>query len=120
MSYLEYNIKSVPTGIRKLLYINWPIVILLVAIACTGFLMLYSVAGGSTEPWMNAQMKRFGVGMAVLFIVAMVPIWFWRNVSAVAYAGSLVLLLLVEYIGDVQMAPSAGLIWALSDCSRPS
>ena len=103
MSYLEYNIKSVPTGIRKLLYINWPIVILLVAIACTGFLMLYSVAGGSTEPWMNAQMKRFGVGMAVLFIVAMVPIWFWRNVSAVAYAGSLVLLLLVEYIGDVQM-----------------
>jgi rod shape determining protein RodA len=65
--------------------------------------MLYSVAGGSTEPWMNAQMKRFGVGMAVLFIVAMVPIWFWRNVSAVAYAGSLVLLLLVEYIGDVQM-----------------
>ena len=76
MSYLEYNLKSVPTGLRKLLFINWPLVILLTAVASFGFLMLYSVAGGSVEPWMDPQLKRFGMGMGIMFIVAMVPICF--------------------------------------------
>jgi rod shape determining protein RodA len=47
MSYLEYNAKYVPTGLRKPLYLNWPLVLLLTAVAGIGFLMLYSVAGGS-------------------------------------------------------------------------
>jgi rod shape determining protein RodA len=103
MSYLEYNLKSVPTGLRKLLFMNWPLVILLCAVASFGFLMLYSVAGGSVEPWMDPQLKRFGMGMAVMFIVAMVPIWFWRNMAAMAYILSFVLLLVVEFFGDVGM-----------------
>ena len=103
MSYLEYNLKSVPTGIRKLLFINWPLVILLVAVASFGFLMLYSVAGGSVEPWMDPQLKRFGMGMVIMFAVAMVPIWFWRNMAALAYAISLTLLLYVEFFGHVGM-----------------
>ncbi len=47
MSYLEYSIKTVPTGLRKVLYVNWPLVLLLTAVASFGFLMLYSVAGGN-------------------------------------------------------------------------
>jgi rod shape determining protein RodA len=47
MSYLEYNVKSVPTGLRKILFLNWPLALLLTAVASVGFLMLYSVAGGS-------------------------------------------------------------------------
>ncbi|NCU20903.1 rod shape-determining protein RodA, partial [Candidatus Falkowbacteria bacterium] len=39
MSFLEHNLKTVPTGARKILYINWPLVILLTAVACAGFLM---------------------------------------------------------------------------------
>ena len=46
MSYLEYSIKRAPTGLRKVLYVNWALVILLIAVASVGFLMLYSVAGG--------------------------------------------------------------------------
>ena len=46
MSYLEYNTKSVPVGLRKLLYLNWPLILLLIAVSCAGFLMLYSVGGG--------------------------------------------------------------------------
>lgn len=103
MSYLEYNLKSVPTGFRKLLYINWALVLLLCAVASFGFLMLYSVAGGSVEPWMDPQLKRFGMGMVIMFIVAMVPIWFWRNMAALAYVVSFVLLLIVEFFGDVGM-----------------
>jgi rod shape determining protein RodA len=103
MSYLEYNAKYVPTGFRKPLYLNWPLVLLLTAVAGIGFLMLYSVAGGSVSPWMEPQVKRFGVGMVAMFVIAMVPIWFWRNMSAMAYAVSLVLLLYVEFFGTVGM-----------------
>ncbi len=103
MSYLEYNAKYVPTGFRKLIYLNWPVILLLTAVACFGFLMLYSVAGGSMTPWMEPQVKRFGMGMALMLIVAMVPIWFWRNVAGVAFVVSLLLLLAVEFFGSVGM-----------------
>ncbi|MCI5039114.1 MAG: rod shape-determining protein RodA, partial [Donghicola eburneus] len=51
MSYLEYNVKYVPSGARKILYLNWPLILLITAAASAGFLMLYSVAGGSLRPY---------------------------------------------------------------------
>ena len=103
MSYLEYNVKTVPAGLRKVFYLNWPIVFLLTAVASVGFLMLYSVAGGNLGTWAEPQMKRFAVGMAGMFIIAFVPIWFWRNISAVAYLLTMVLLVLVELFGTMGM-----------------
>ncbi len=100
MSYLEYSVKSVPTGLRKVLFINWPLALLLTTVAGFGFLMLYSVAGGSFNPWAELQIKRFGVGMAAMIAVAMVPIWLWRNLSGVAYGVSLLLLVAVMSFGD--------------------
>ena len=41
MSYLEANAKFVPSGFRKLLYLNWPVVLLLAAVSGFGFLMLF-------------------------------------------------------------------------------
>jgi len=103
MSYLEYTVKTVPAGWRKMLFINWPLVVLLSAIAGVGFLMLYSVAGGNLSPWAEPQMKRFGLGLAVMFVAAMVPIWFWRNMSVMAYLIALALLVAVEFFGSVGM-----------------
>lgn len=103
MSYLEYRATAVPTGFRKIIFIHWGLVMLLVAAASIGFLMLYSVAGGNWNPWAAAQLKRFALGMALMFVVAMIPIWFWRNVSAVAYLVSLILLLVVAYFGSMGM-----------------
>ncbi len=103
MSLLESSYKNVPTGIRKLLYVNWAIVLLTIAIACAGFLMLYSVAGGSVEPWLDPQLNRFGFGLFLMIAIGMVPIWFWRNVSAVGYIISLLLLIAVELFGEVRM-----------------
>lgn len=103
MSYLEYAVKTTPTGLRKFLYMNWPLTLLLISVASAGFLMLYSVAGGSWRPWAEPQMERFGLGLAVMFIVALIPIWFWRSMSLLAYLGSLGLLVLVELFGTVGM-----------------
>jgi rod shape determining protein RodA len=48
-------------------------------------------------------MKRFAAGFALMLIIAMVPIWFWRNVAALAYAVSVALLFAVELFGEVGM-----------------
>ena len=103
MSYLEYTIKRVPTGPSKILYLNWPLLLLIIAAAGVGFLMLFSVAGGSMTPWAEPQMKRFGVGLVLMFGVALVPIWFWRNVSGLAYGLSILLLIAVEFVGATGM-----------------
>ncbi|MCL6282942.1 rod shape-determining protein RodA [Ruegeria sp. 2012CJ41-6] len=103
MSYLEHNLKSTPSGLRKFLFMNWPLTLLLISVASVGFLMLYSVAGGSFTPWAEPQMKRFALGLAVMMVVAMVPIWFWRNMSVVAYLTSIALLFAVELVGTVGM-----------------
>ena len=103
MSYLEYTVKHVPTGPRKLLYLNWPIALLLTAVAGIGFLMLYSVAGGSFSPWAEPQMKRFALGFVLMLIIAMIPIWFWRSMAGLTYTASLILLIAVEFFGSVGM-----------------
>jgi rod shape determining protein RodA len=99
MSFLEYNVKSAPTGMSKILHLNWALALLLISVACVGFLMLYSVAGGSFQPWAETQMQRFGLGFIAMIIVALVPIWFWRNMSVLAYAISILLLIYVEFFG---------------------
>ncbi len=103
MSFLEYSQKMAPTGLRKVLHLNWPIIILITSVASVGFLMLYSIAGGNLDTWARPQMERFGVGMVLLFIVGMVPIWFWRSMSATAYLVAFALLLVVEFFGSVGM-----------------
>ncbi len=103
MSYLEYNVKHVPTGLRKVLYLNWPLLLLLTAVTCIGFLMLYSVAGGSFSPWAEPQIKRYALGTVLMLIIAIVPIWFWRSISGAAYLAAILLLVLVEIMGSVGM-----------------
>ena len=103
MSYLEYRVKTVPTGWRKILFINWGLVALIIGAAASGFVMLISVAGGSLDPWASAQMQRFSIGLVGMFVIAMTPIWIWRNVSVPIYIVALLLLLLVEFLGSTGM-----------------
>ena len=106
-----------PRRLAQGFYLNWPLVVLLTAVAGIGFLMLYSVAGGSFSPWAEPQMKRYALGLAVMFVVAMVPIWFWRNMALLAYLVALVLLVLVEFFGTSAWARSAGSISASCGCN---
>lgn len=103
MTYLEYKIRAVPRGFKKLLYMNWPIILLLCAAGAIGIIMLTSIAGNSWDPWASAQLKRFFVGFALMIIIAMVPIWFWKSMSVLAYITSLALLVLVEFFGSTGM-----------------
>ena len=100
MSYLESQHRAMPVGAAKILHLNWPLVVLVCAAASVGFLMLYSVAGGSWSPWAGPQAERFGLGLLAMLVIALIPIWFWRSMSAIAYALGLALLVAVELFGE--------------------
>ncbi len=89
--------------LAKLLALNWPLILVICAVASTGFLMLFAAANGSYDPWARAQMIRFGVGLVAMIVIAMIPIGFWRTVTPLAYLGSMGLLVLVEFFGTIGM-----------------
>lgn len=103
MSFLEYRVKTAPTGLRKVLHLNWALVVLVSAVSAIGFLVLYSIASGDVELWAEPQMKRFGVGLVLMFAIGFVPIWFWRNIAGLCYGITILLLVAVEFFGTVGM-----------------
>lgn len=88
---------------RKLLSINWLLVLLIAGVAGVGFAMLYSAAGGDMDPWAERQMLRFGVGLLVMVVVATIDIRIWLRYAYVLYFIALVLLVGVEVGGYVGM-----------------
>ena len=88
-----------PTGISKILALNWPVLLLVFAISNFGFLILYSVADGNFKTWAQPQMIRFGLGFLIIIVFSFIHINFWRKISLIIYLCSLLLLVLVVYLG---------------------
>ena len=89
--------------LQKLRLISWPMVLLVGLVAGIGFVMLYSAAGGSFDPWADRQMIRFVVGVVLMIAVAIVDIRVWLRNAYFIYLGALVLLIGVEIAGDIGM-----------------
>ena len=68
-------------------------------LAAIGIAMLYSVAGGSFDPWASRQLMRFGVGLVILLAFAMVDIRIWMSLAYPFYAATFLLLIVVQYFG---------------------
>lgn len=103
MAYLDYKVAQIPTGWRKILHISWPLVLLVTAVCCIGFVMLYSVAGGRLDLWAEPQMYRFAAGMVLMIGLAFVPMWFWRGISVAAYVVCFLMLVAVDLFGVIGM-----------------
>lgn len=88
---------------QKLWQVQWLFLLLIAAIAGFGFIMLYSAAGGSVDPWASRQLARFGVGLVMLLIVAVIDIRFWFKYAYLFYLIALALLVTVEFAGVVGM-----------------
>jgi rod shape determining protein RodA len=84
---------------KKLLLLNWPFLVLIVAIAVVGVAALYSVAGGSLEPWATRHILRLWIGLALIFAVVLVDLRWWMRVAYPFYLIVLFLLALVPLIG---------------------
>jgi len=88
---------------RKLLYINYILLFFLSLIFIIGFLLLYSAAGGSMEPWANKQLIRFIISIGIFIIVSIINIRFWLGSAYYIYFASLLLLILVHFVGNTGM-----------------
>lgn len=84
---------------RKLLNINWLLVLTIIAIGAIGIAILYSVAGGRFDPWADRQAVRFTFGLGMMFLMALIHVKYWLRAAIPFYVISLVLLALVPLIG---------------------
>ena len=89
--------------LQKLRLISWPMILLAGLVAGIGFVMLYSAAGGSFDPWADRQMIRFVVGVLLMIGVAIVDLRVWLRNAYFIYLGALLLLIGVEIAGDIGM-----------------
>ena len=86
---------------EKLVDLNWFIVFVIIAVAGIGFAMLYSVAGGSIDPWAKNQFIRFLIGLGVMVVIAIIDIRVWMFLAYPLYALSLGMLVIVDVMGEM-------------------
>lgn len=84
---------------EKLLAFNWLFLLLISALASVGAAALYSVAGGSLDPWAETHVIRYCLGLGVLFGVALTDIKIWVRLAYPVYVVALVLLVAVPFLG---------------------
>ncbi|TNE65558.1 MAG: rod shape-determining protein RodA [Alphaproteobacteria bacterium] len=89
--------------VQRLLGLNWGIVFLNILIACVGFAILYSVAGGEWDPWASTQAVRFGGAFVLMLVIAVIDIRYWMAFAYPAWGIGIALLVLVEVMGAVGM-----------------
>jgi rod shape determining protein RodA len=85
--------------IQKFRDLNWWMVLVLIALGGIGVAMLYSVAGGTFDPWAYQHAARFGVALVIMIAVALVDIRWWMAMAYPSYIVGLLLLLAVELFG---------------------
>ncbi|MGQ0457016.1 MAG: rod shape-determining protein RodA [Hyphomicrobium sp.] len=83
----------------KLLAVNWPVAIVVAALAALGAATLYSVAGGSFQPWAERHTLRFLVALAFALAIAVVRVEIWLKAAYPVLAVALALLALVPIVG---------------------
>lgn len=83
----------------KLWYVNWPVIAVASLIATIGCAALYSVGGGSFQPWAERHAMRFIVATAIVLAMAMVRVQVWLRAAYVVYALALIALALVPMFG---------------------
>lgn len=91
------------TFVDKAWRLNWPLVVLLSAVAAVGVVMLYSAGGGSLQPWSSRHAMRFMLCVGLMLALAFVDLRVWLRLAYPAYALGFVLLVAVDVAGMVGM-----------------
>lgn len=103
--------KAYETGFRnqtlsfseKFWSISFSYVLMIVLLAAIGVTVLYSAANGDWYRWALPQLMRFGLGLAVMFVLAFVDVRLFLRYSYLFYFMVLALLVIVEIKGHVGM-----------------
>jgi rod shape determining protein RodA len=81
------------------LRVHWPVLLTTCVLAAIGTITLYSVSGGSFQPWAERHTLRFLVALAIVVAMALVRLDVWIKLSYPAYAVALLMLALVPVFG---------------------
>lgn len=87
-----------PASVR-LWAVSWPLIIVVSAVAGIGTAMLYSVAGGSFDPWAAKHATRYVAGLGLVFLISSLPVRFWMGMAYPIYLAVLALLIGVAVAG---------------------
>ena len=105
MAITTSRLKANPelTLTKRLFGLNWTLMALITAVASVGFVMLYSAAKGSLDPWASRQMVRFAILSGMMVTIAMIDIRIILRYAYPVYFLVLGLLVAVEVAGDIGM-----------------
>lgn len=100
----ETSFRNQSMTIREKLYnISFSYVMFIVILAAIGIVMLYSAANGNWSPWVINQLIRFGMGFAVMIVLALTDIKLLLRYAYIFYFITLILLVVVEVAGHTGM-----------------
>lgn len=88
---------------QKFWQVNWGLLLLVSACAAVGVAMLFSAANGDWDPWASRQAVRFGMGVGIMLLVALIDVRLWMRYAYLIYAIALLLLVAVEVVGTIGM-----------------
>jgi rod shape determining protein RodA len=86
--------------LRRLPRLHWAVLGIVSLLCGIGIATLYSVEGGSFQPWAERHGLRFLAGLAGILVMLAVPAAVWLRLAAPAYLIALLLLLLVSLVGS--------------------
>jgi rod shape determining protein RodA len=87
----------------KLSEIDWLLAAILAAIAGVGTMMLYSIAGGSWNPWADRHLALFGVCFLAMIALALTDLRVWFALAYPVYVLGLLMLLAAAVIGHTHL-----------------
>lgn len=100
----ETSFRNQSMTIREKLYnISFSYVMFIVILAAIGIVMLYSAANDNWSPWAINQLIRFGMGFAVMIVLALTDIKLLLRYAYIFYFITLILLVVVEVAGHTGM-----------------
>ncbi|NJM55989.1 MAG: hypothetical protein HC841_08940 [Verrucomicrobiae bacterium] len=83
----------------RLIQLPWLLLTSVALLAGIGCATLYSVAGGSLDPWAGRHGLRFLAAILLAIVLALVPAKVWRTLAGTIYILALGLLAAVPLIG---------------------
>tara|TARA_B100000686_G_scaffold104414_1_gene111659 strand:- start:20270 stop:21427 length:1158 start_codon:yes stop_codon:yes gene_type:complete len=96
-------LKFISMLLNKSSSINFFILFIVTIIFSFGFILLYSAAGGSMDPWATKQLTRYLFAVVIFIIASIINIKFWLGLSYYIYFFSIILLIMVGIFGYVGM-----------------
>lgn len=87
----------------KIRLLDWGLVVLIAVVGLVGVAMLYSAGGQDWRPWAGAHLVRLTAGLFLMLLIALIDIRLWFRLAYPLYGAMLLLLLIVEAMGQVGM-----------------